>query len=297
MKDCCSTDGGKDQAATFVLSPSRRRPAEAVAEDCCASGACGEAASTATALAAAPAVVADPCCGSNTCGSGAAPVIAARAAGPVDDCCAGKEHELAALSQIAGVKRVLQIVLAINLVMFLVEFGAGVVANSTALMADSVDMLGDALVYGLSLYALGRSLRWRAGAAVLKGGVIALFGIGVAVEVVLKTLHGVTPTAPLMAAFGAIALAANLTCLMLLYRYRDRDVNMSSTFECSRNDVIANTGVLAAAGGVFLFASGWPDILVGGAIALLFFRSAIKVLREAWPQFRGARPALAVALD
>jgi len=202
-----------------------------------------------------------------------------------------------ALSQIAGVKRVLQIVLAINLGMFAVEFGAGLVANSTALMADSVDMLGDALVYCLSLYALGRSLRWRAGAAVLKGGIIALFGLGVVVEVALKTINGVTPTAPLMAVFGTMALVANLVCLMLLYRHRGRDVNMSSTFECSRNDVIANTGVLAAAAGVFLTGAGWPDILVGGAIALMFFRSAIKVLREALPQFRAHRVSVAVALD
>lgn len=306
MKDCYSTDGGEPGAKTFVLSPSRPKPASTEALDpCCASGSCGGAADNAAAApvftitparpAAERAAAVDPCV-SGSCASSAADA-AGRRPGAVDDCCAGKEHELVALSQLAGVKRVLQIVLAINLVMFFVEFGAGVVANSTALIADSVDMLGDALVYGLSLYALSRSLRWRTGAAVVKGGVIALFGVGVVVEVVLKTLNGVTPTAPLMAAFGAVALVANLTCLMLLYRYRDRDVNLSSTFECSRNDVIANTGVLAAAGGVLLFASGWPDILVGGVIALLFFRSAIKVLREAWPQFQAARPAVAVALD
>lgn len=305
MKDCCSTDGETAGGASFVLSPSRPKAARPPLDPCCASRSCeGEAAVAAPVFTLAPArpaaeraAVDDPCCVSGACSSDSGPMTGGRKAGSVDDCCAGKEHELVALSQIAGVKRVLQIVLAINLVMFFVEFGAGVVANSTALMADSVDMLGDALVYGLSLYALGRSLRWRAGAAVVKGGLIALFGVGVVVEVVLKTLNGVTPTAPLMAAFGAVALLANLTCLMLLYRYRDRDVNLSSTFECSRNDVIANTGVLAAAGGVFLFASGWPDILVGGVIALLFFRSAIKVLREAWPQFQAARPTAAVALN
>lgn len=214
-----------------------------------------------------------------------------------DDCCASKEQEIAALGAHADVKRVLQIVLAINLVMFVGEFTAGLLARSTALMADSVDMLGDALVYILSLYALNRSLRWRAGAALLKGGIIAVFGVWVLVEVVLKLTSGTVPAAQTMGIFGFIALIANLTCLGLLYRYRNRDVNMSSTFECSRNDVIANTGVLIAAGGVYAFSASWPDIVVGSIIALLFFRSAVRVLRQAWPQFRSGRPQVAVPLD
>ena len=97
--------------------------------------------------------------------------------------------------------------------------------------------------------------------------------------------------------FGFIALAANLTCLALLYQHRNRDVNMSSTFECSRNDVIANTGVIVAAAGVWATGSGWPDILVGSVIAIMFFRSAIRVLSQAWPQFRSERPTVAAALD
>lgn len=213
-----------------------------------------------------------------------------------DDCCSAKEQEIAALGAHLGVKRVLQVVLVINLVMFVAEFTAGLLANSTALMADSVDMLGDALVYILSLYALQRSLRWRAGAAMAKGGIIAAFGIWVMVEAALKLVNGEAPVAGTMVLFGLMALAANLTCLTLLYRFRHRDVNMSSTFECSRNDVIANTGVLLAAAGVYAFDAAWPDILVGAMIAILFFRSAIRVLRQAWPQFRSASPAIAVAL-
>jgi len=118
-----------------------------------------------------------------------------------------------------------------------------------------------------------------------------------AVEVALKLVHGVTPVARTMVMFGSLALAANLVCLALLYRYRNRDINLSSTFECSRNDVIANLGVLLAAGGVRFFAAGWPDILVGAMIALLFFRSAILVLREAWPQFRSVAPPVPVSLE
>lgn len=304
MQDCCS---GRPQDVcsdgSFVLNASRPAAQRtATVDPCCATGACGAEATLppAPAFTLAPfqasraaSVIEGPCCATGACAlSGPATSIAEPTV--VDDCCAGKEHELVALSQMSGVKRVLQVVLAINLTMFFVEFGAGWVAHSTALMADSVDMLGDALVYALSLYALNRSLRWRAGAAVVKGGLIALFGAGVLLEVVLKTLNGVSPTAPLMAAFGAVALAANLSCLMLLYRYRNRDVNLSSTFECSRNDVIANLGVLAAAGGVALLNTGWPDILVGAVIALMFFRSALSVLRVAWPQFRSAPTAVAV---
>lgn len=201
------------------------------------------------------------------------------------------------MGSIPEVRRVLYIVLAINLVMFGVELIAGILAGSTALMADSVDMLGDALVYMLSLYALTRGLRWRAGAAVAKGVIIAAFGIWIFVEVALKLVSGATPTASTMGLIGAIALAANLTCLALLYRHRNRDINMSSTFECSRNDVIANVGVLLAAAGVSAFESGWPDIIIGSFIAVLFFRSAIRVLAQAWPQLRSARPTVAVELD
>lgn len=202
----------------------------------------------------------------------------------MDECCSAKAHELAAVRE--SMRRVLIIVLAINAAMFLAEFGAGLVARSTALMADSVDMLGDALVYALSLYALDKSDRWRAGAAVAKGAAIAMFGVWVIGEVIFKLMYGVVPAAGIMTVFGTIALIANLSCLGLLYRYRRQDVNMSSTFECSRNDVIANLGVLLAAGGVHLFSSFWPDIVVGSLIALLFLRSAFRVLREAWPQFR-----------
>jgi Co/Zn/Cd efflux system component len=190
--------------------------------------------------------------------------------------------------------RVLKIVLAINAAMFFIEFSAGVIASSTALMADSVDMLGDALVYVLSLYVIDRGARWRAGAALAKGIIILAFGAWIAIEVLLKLRGSVTPISTLMAIFGALALAANLMCLRLLRPLRSQDVNMRSTFECSRNDVISNVGVLLAAAGVALTGAGWPDILVGAIVAALFLRSAVSVLREAWPQVRGepevARP-------
>lgn len=284
MKDCCGEAGGQ----RYAVHPAANGPSEKSVPDSTACvGKAHDDASSAVQGNVQPDIAAAP--------SALASASNIHIRG--DDCCSAKEQEIAALGAHLGVKRVLQVVLVINLVMFVAEFTAGLLANSTALVADSVDMLGDALVYVLSLYALHRSLRWRAGAAVAKGGIIAVFGIWVMVEAALKLVYGVTPVAGTMVLFGLIALAANLTCLALLYRFRHRDVNLSSTFECSRNDIIANTGVLLAAGGVYATGAAWPDILVGMIIATLFFRSAVRVLRQAWPQFRSTSPAVAVPLD
>ena len=157
----------------------------------------------------------------------------------------------------------LWIVLAINLVIFAGEFGAGVWADSTALQADSLDSLGDALVYLLSLVVLARSIRARAGAALVKGGIQAVFGVGVLLEVAHKWLYGAEPMAPVMAIVAAIALAANTTCFALLYRYRGDDINMRSVWLCSRNDVVGNAGVLITAGIVAATGSAWPDWVLG----------------------------------
>ncbi len=186
----------------------------------------------------------------------------------------------------ADQRRVLIIVLVINAAMFFFEFGAAIVAGSSALMADAADMLGDAMVYGVSLYALARSDRWKAGAAMFKGGLILLLGVGVAINVFIKIRTGVPPSSTLMLIFGTLALVANLVCLRLLWRFRSLDVNMSSTFECSRNDVISNFGVLIAAGAVALFASPWPDIVIGSAMAIFFIRSSLHVMMNAAPQMR-----------
>ncbi|MGE3075184.1 MAG: cation transporter [Dehalococcoidia bacterium] len=205
---------------------------------------------------------------------------------PADDCCAAKEVELAALSRRTVQRRVLVAVLLINLAMFAFELVAGVLARSSALIADSVDMFGDASVYALSLYALDRGLRWRAGAAVVKGSIILAFAIWLAIDIALKVATGTEPSAPAMGVVGAIALAANLVCLGLLWSFRAEDINMSSTWECSRNDVLANGGVLVAAAGVWLTSSGWPDLAVAAVIAVLFLRSAVRVLRSAVPQLK-----------
>lgn len=207
-----------------------------------------------------------------------------------DDCCSRKGDAIAELARKADQRRVLIIVMAINFAMFAIEFGGGLIARSTALMADSIDMFGDGVVYALSLYALSRGPRWEAGAALVKGLVILVFGVAIIVEIADKIANGVPPSSGLMLAFGSAALAANLFCLKLLWRFRHANVNMSSTFECSRNDVISNVGVLIAAGLVAVLDSPWPDIVLGGIIALIFLRSALRVLGEAWPAWRAGSP-------
>ena len=205
-----------------------------------------------------------------------------------DQCCSAKSTELEALARRRDQRRVLVIVLAINAVMFVLEFGAGIVAGSAALMADAVDMLGDALVYAVSLFALDRSARWKAGAAMFKGVFILILGVGIVINVLVKIRSGVPSSSTLMLAFGALALVANVVCLRLLWQFRTLDINMSSTFECSRNDVISNVGVLIAAALVYAIASPWPDIVIGSAMALLFLRSATRVISEASRELRPA---------
>jgi len=198
----------------------------------------------------------------------------------MDACCESKAGEIAKLR--GKHRRVLKAVLVLNAALFIGEATAGVVAQSTALLADSLDMLGDALVYGFSLYVLWRSAEWKAVAAGLKGIVMAVFGFGVLAEAGYKAWSGVVPIAETMGLIGVLVLAGNATCFFLLYRHRSDDLNMRSTWLCSRNDIIANLSVLAAAAGVKVFAAGWPDVVVGAAIAALFLRSSLSVLREAF---------------
>ena len=202
----------------------------------------------------------------------------------MDACCEQKAEEIKTLR--GEHRKVLVVVLVINVVLFVVEAGAGLLAHSTALLADSLDMLGDSLVYGFSLYVLWRNAEWRATAAVLKGIVMAAFGVGVLAEAVYKVSAAVVPVAETMGIIGLLVLLGNGLCFLLLFRHRSDDLNMRSTWLCSRNDIIANLSVLLAAAGVRIFDSGWPDILVGAAIAGLFLRSASTVLQESFAEMQ-----------
>lgn len=193
-------------------------------------------------------------------------------------CCENKSFEIEQLR--TSQKSVLQVVLCINAAMFFVEFVSGMISHSSALTADSLDMLGDAIVYGFSLFVLHKGAAWRAKAGLLKGLVMAGFGLFVFAQTTYRFSEGLSPTAETMGIIGSLALAANLACLFLLFRHRSDDVNMRSTWLCSRNDIVANIGVLLAAGLVNMTHSVWPDAIVGCVIAGLFMKSSLSVISE-----------------
>jgi Co/Zn/Cd efflux system component len=186
--------------------------------------------------------------------------------------------------------RVLWTALAINAAMFAVEIGGSVLADSSALLADAVDFLGDAFNYGLSLAVLASSPLARARAAAVKGATMTAYGLFVAAHAAWAWSNGIVPAPAAMSAIAVLALLANAAVALLLYRYRDGDANMRSVWICSRNDVLGNLAVIAAAAGVFGTAQGWPDALVAAILSTLAISGGIAVVRHAREEMR---PALA----
>jgi Co/Zn/Cd efflux system component len=202
----------------------------------------------------------------------------------MSDCCNDKACAIEALQ--TRQRGTLRLVLAINAVMFVVEFGAGLAARSTALLSDSLDNLGDAVTYGLSLYVVARGARAKARVALFKGGLILVAALFVLVRVAYAFMHQEVPVFEAMGIVSVIALAANATCLALLWKHRSEDVNMSSVWECSRNDIASNLAVVAAAIAVWASEAAWPDLVVGLALAVLLLRSALNVSRRAIAELR-----------
>ncbi len=172
--------------------------------------------------------------------------------------------------------------------MFLVIVGASYYAKSSALLADSLDNLGDALTYGLSLYAVSRGAAVKAKVAVFKGALIFLAALTVIVQVVYRLFIPSVPVFEVMGIFSLVGLAANSICLFLLWRHRHEDVNMSSVWECSRNDIASNISVFVAAGAIWLTGSGWPDTVVALGLSMLLMRSATRVISSAMAELRAA---------
>ena len=188
-------------------------------------------------------------------------------------------------------KLVLWTVIAINGAMFLTEMVAGQLAGSQALKADALDFLADTVTYGLSLAVIGASLRTRAIAALLKGLSLSLMAAWVMGSTIYHTLILGLPSAELMGGIAVLALAANLTSVLLLLRYKDGDANVRSVWLCSRNDAIGNVVVMAAALGVWTTSTAWPDLAVAALMAGLFLTSSVQILRQAWMEYR--RPSAA----
>jgi len=180
----------------------------------------------------------------------------------------------------------LRIVLAINALMFFVIVAAALYGRSAALLSDSLDNLGDAITYGLSLYAVSRGALAKARVALFKGVLIFVGACVVAGQIVHRLYVPETPLFEVMGLFSLLGLVANGLCLFLLWRHRHEDVNMSSVWECSRNDIAANLSVFVAAGAVWLTGSGWPDIVVAAVLVLLLLRSAWRVVAAAMAELR-----------
>ena len=196
-----------------------------------------------------------------------------------DHCCQQKAKELEKLQKRQA--KILWIILIINAVMFVVEFGGGIRAASLSLTGDSLDMLGDALVYGCSLYVIQKGKKAQARSAMLKGSIMFLSAIAVFARATYQLLAQTVPTVSLMGEIGILALVANLICFLLLIRHRNDNINMSSVWLCSRNDIIANTAVLITAGLVLLTNSFLPDFILGLFLTVVFAQSAGKVLIQA----------------
>lgn len=201
------------------------------------------------------------------------------------DCCE-KDDAIDALRERQS--STLKIVLAINISMFVAGIGAGIYAGSSALLSDSLDNLGDAMTYGLSLYVVYKASRAKAQVAFFKGGLILLAALIVLGQVIYKLIVPTVPIFEIMGVVSLFSLAANSVCLFLLTRHREDDVNMSSVWECSRNDIASNISVFLAAGAVWFTQSGWPDIVIALCLVGLFLRSAIRVFASAARELKTA---------
>ena len=183
----------------------------------------------------------------------------------------------------------LVIVTAVNLAMFLVEMLAGQLAGSQALRADALDFFADGLTYALSLWAIGRPVGVRTGAAFVKGLSLVAMGLWVALTTLYHFFVYGVPEAETMGLIGIVALGANLFTVWLLFAQKDGDANIRSVWLCSRNDAIGNGAVVIAAGLVFVIGNGVPDLIVAGVMAALFLISAVQILRQSYAEWQEAR--------
>ncbi len=183
--------------------------------------------------------------------------------------------------------RVLIILLLINGIMFVTELGVGWWAQSTAIIADAMDMLADALVYGAGLYAVGKAMEKKVTAARLSGWLQILLGSLVIIDILRRSIVGSEPVSTLILLMGAIALISNVACLLLIARHREGEVHMRASWVFSKNDVLANLGMILAGLLVMLSGSRWPDIIIGLLIAVVVIRGGLGILEDARRTLQG----------
>jgi len=200
------------------------------------------------------------------------------------DCCENKACALEAMK--VKQSRTLKIVLLINIFLFCLTAFYGWAANSTGLMSESIDDFGDAVTYALSLYVVYKSNQMKAKVAFIKGCLILLGALFVLSQVMLHVVDNTIPVFEAMGAVAFIALVLNLTCYFLLTKYREQDINMSSVWECSRNDILNNVSIIVASILVWITNLGWADAAVGLVLSVLLLRSSFRVLKASYYQMR-----------
>jgi cation diffusion facilitator family transporter len=202
----------------------------------------------------------------------------------MDHCCDHKADELSKLSKEQS--KVLWIVMLINFAMFVVEFYFGQKAVSSSLTADSLDMLGDAFIFGLSIYAIKRSNRVKSRVSFLKGMIMFLFASAVLLQIIARYLNQSAPVGETMSQIAALAFLANFISAAMLLRYRNADINMRSTWLCSRNDVLANLSVVVAGILVHYLNSNLPDLILGLIMVFIVINSSYSILKESYKTIR-----------
>lgn len=200
----------------------------------------------------------------------------------MSDCCDDKNLNV----QHDGQRRTLKIVLVLNAAMFFIVFYAGWYAKSSALLSESLDYLGDSLTYIISFIVINMGMKMKARVAIFKGLLILAAGLVVAWQIVEKLINPTLPLFEVMGIFSLLGLLVNGLCLYLLTKHKEEDINMSSVWECSRNDIAAGVAVFVSAFGVWLTNSMWPDIVVAFALMILFFRSATGVLYRSYNEYK-----------
>ena len=165
--------------------------------------------------------------------------------------------------------------------MFVVEVTFGILSESTALIADSLDMLADATVYGIGLYAVGKKMHVKITAAYVSGVFQILLGASVAVDILRRLILGSDPESILMISIGIVALIANTICLMFISKHKEGEVHMRASWIFSKNDVIANLGIIIGGSLVYFLDTRIPDLIVGIVITLIVIRGGIYIVKDA----------------
>lgn len=197
----------------------------------------------------------------------------------------------------AAQKKVLVTLLLLNLGMFLVEIVAGILSESTALLADSLDMFADATVYSISLYAVAKAPHIKINAALANGGFQMLIGVGLLIEVTRRVYFGSDPESFTMISIGSLALVVNIICFVLISRHQNGEVHMRASWICSRNDVIANVGVIVAGVLVVSMDSFWPDLVIGAVIVMVVLHGSFTICRQALAERKNLGQISAVTFD